>query len=116
MDNQQCCDSFRLTAKGLQSYLNMYLFPNSPPSQAATEPWADVCSLQVLLVIRFKYRSVYVRITHLPALLSPHFPLATTNLFSDFLFSQSAYVLVLSSFRDIHAWLWLAYSLAQDGI
>lgn len=35
----------------------------------------------------------------------PSFPLATINSFCAFLLSQSAYVLVLSSFRDTHAWL-----------
>ena len=104
MANQQCCDSFRLTVKGLQSYLYMYLFPNSPPSQAAIEPWADVCSLRVLLVICFKFRSVYVRITHLPALLSPHSPLATTNSFCTFY-----------SVNQHMCWCWVAFLISMLG-
>lgn len=70
-----------------------------------------------LLAIQVKYRRLCVRIARLPARLCvcgshtyqlafpPSFPLATINSFCAFLLSQSAYVLVLSSFRDTHAWL-----------
>ena len=59
--------------------------PNSPPTQAATWPWAESPELysRSLLVIHFKCSSVYTSIPNSLAILSSHASsLATVSLFS----------------------------------
>ena len=59
--DEQYCDSFRWTAKGLShTHTCIHSPPNSPPTQAATEHWAElsVPYSRSLLVIHFKYSRV----------------------------------------------------------
>ena len=73
--NQQCFDSFRWTVKGLShTYMCILSPPNSPPIQAATWHWAEfpVLSRRSLLVIHFKYSSVYMLIPNSPKIPSPY--------------------------------------------
>ena len=59
--DEQYCDSFRWTAKGLsRTHTCIHSPPNSPPTQAATEHWAElsVPYSRSLLVIHFKYSRV----------------------------------------------------------
>ena len=65
--NQQCCGSFRWTAKGLSPTCTwIHSSPTSPPIQAATQPWAEFPvlysrSLRVVIYLFFKHSSVYMR-------------------------------------------------------
>ena len=64
--NKQC-NSFRWTVKGSShTYTVVRSPPNSPPIQAGTSPWAEfpVLYSRSLLVICFKYSSVYMSISN----------------------------------------------------
>ena len=73
--NEQCCDSYRWTVKGLShTYTCFHSSSNSPPIQATTQHWTEfhVLYSKSLLVIHFRYGSVYMSIPNYLTVPSPH--------------------------------------------
>ena len=80
---------FQLNSEGTQPYVYMYPFsPKLPPIQAATQHWAEFHVLygRSLLVIHFKYSSVYLSIPNSLTTPSPvHLGHCNTFLVLDFI-------------------------------
>ena len=71
-----------MDSKGTQPYIYMCPFsPNSPPIQAAIQHWAEFHMLysRFLLIIHFKYSSVYMLIPNFLTNPSPHPSLLATK-------------------------------------